>query len=67
DIQLGGNVDFQLADWVDGERQKGSEPTEDEIKAQRSQIAAEIATKKKQALDAGGLYVMGSERHESRR
>ncbi|MEN0654385.1 MULTISPECIES: preprotein translocase subunit SecA [Hyphobacterium] len=67
DIQLGGNVDFRLADWVSEEKQAGREPTEDQIKAKRSEIAADVATKKKQALDAGGLYVMGSERHESRR
>ncbi|MCF8880770.1 preprotein translocase subunit SecA [Hyphobacterium sp. SN044] len=67
DIQLGGNVDFRLADWISEEKQAGREPTEDQIKAKRSEIAADVATKKKQALDAGGLYVMGSERHESRR
>ncbi|HSM39334.1 MAG TPA: SEC-C metal-binding domain-containing protein, partial [Afifellaceae bacterium] len=33
----------------------------------RAEIAADIAKKKQQALDAGGLYVIGTERHESRR
>jgi preprotein translocase subunit SecA len=32
-----------------------------------AEIEAEIAEARQQALDAGGLFVMGSERHESRR
>ncbi|TGY90234.1 preprotein translocase subunit SecA [Marinicauda algicola] len=67
DIQLGGNVDYRIADWVEQQKQKGKEPTEDEIKAEREKIAADVAEKKKQALEAGGLYVIGTERHESRR
>ena len=35
--------------------------------AARDKITAEIATAKQVALDAGGLYVIGTERHESRR
>ena len=33
----------------------------------RDSIAGEVATLKAQALAAGGLYVIGTERHESRR
>ena len=35
--------------------------------AERDKIIAEITAAKKLALDAGGLYVIGTERHESRR
>ena len=35
--------------------------------ALKRQIQADIETKKRVALDAGGLYVLGTERHESRR
>ena len=60
DIQLGGNYDMRVADEatsVDGKI--------DEKKA--AKIAAEIEKLKEKALAAGGLYVMGTERHESRR
>jgi preprotein translocase subunit SecA len=37
------------------------------VKSKCSEIAADVAQKKSHALDAGGLYVVGTERHESRR
>jgi len=63
DIQLGGNADMrirqELADIEDQrEREKG--PRADEIRAQ-------VARLKEKALAAGGLYVLGTERRESRR
>ena len=60
DIQLGGNVEMkvleELAATPDG--------NPDEI---RDRIEAEHADEKKKVLDAGGLFVLGTERHESRR
>ncbi len=67
DIQLGGNPDMLLEDWLTDEKEKGKEPTPEEIAAKRKEIAADVAAKKKKALEAGGLYVVGTERHESRR
>ena len=67
DIQLGGNAEFRLRDWLTEQRAAGSEPGEAEIKAKREELVADVAAKKKQALDAGGLYVLATERHESRR
>jgi len=67
DIQLGGNLDMLLDDWVAGETEKGEAPEPEQIAKKRKEIAAEIAKKKEQALQAGGLYVVGTERHESRR
>jgi preprotein translocase subunit SecA len=67
DIQLGGNVDFRVAEWVKAQTEAGKEPTETEIEAEREKIAADVAEKKQAALDAGGLFVIGTERHESRR
>ncbi|MBC6402761.1 MAG: preprotein translocase subunit SecA [Hyphomonadaceae bacterium] len=61
DIQLGGNIDMRVEQEVPaelGELQRG-----DAI----DKIKAEIATLRDQALQAGGLYVLGTERHESRR
>jgi preprotein translocase subunit SecA len=67
DIQLGGNPDMLTEDWLTAEKEKGKEPTPEEIAAKRKEIMAEVAERKKTALDAGGLYVVGTERHESRR
>jgi preprotein translocase subunit SecA len=67
DIQLGGNPDMLLEDWLTAEKEKGKEPTAEEIAATRKEIVADVGAKKKKALEAGGLYVVGTERHESRR
>jgi preprotein translocase subunit SecA len=68
DIQLGGNPDMLIADWIAAETEKnGEEPTPEQIAKKRTEIAAEVAKKKDEALKAGGLFVVGTERHESRR
>ena len=67
DIQLGGNPDMLTEDWIASEMEKGNEPTPEAIAAKRKEILAEVAKKKDKALQAGGLYVIGTERHESRR
>ncbi|MBB4197059.1 preprotein translocase subunit SecA [Rhodoblastus sphagnicola] len=60
DIQLGGNLDMRL-------RLECAE-LEGEARAAREQaIRAEIADFKQKAIAAGGLYIVGTERHESRR
>ncbi|MCM0021890.1 MAG: preprotein translocase subunit SecA, partial [Tagaea sp.] len=61
DIQLGGNFDMRVKLELAGV------PEGDERKAREEAIRAEIAEAKKIALAAGGLYVVGTERHESRR
>ena len=68
DIQLGGNFDLRFEQEKDKkEAELGRELTEGEASLLTSQIKADIEVKKKRALDAGGLYVLGTERHESRR
>ena len=67
DIQLGGNAEYRLRDWITEQNVKGVQPSEDDIKKQRATIAADLVVKKQQAIDAGGLYVLATERHESRR
>ncbi|MFL6728262.1 MAG: preprotein translocase subunit SecA, partial [Sphingomicrobium sp.] len=61
DIQLGGNIDFRIADEL-GETEEG--PQRD---AAIARIRQEVAEEKARVLEAGGLYVLGTERHESRR
>ena len=60
DIQLGGNFEMRFNE------QKQAHPDMDE-NLLADKIKAEIAEGKKKAIEAGGLYVLGSERHESRR
>ena len=67
DIQLGGNVEYRARDWVEAEEAKGRSPSAADIAKKEAEIRAEVEVLKQQSLDAGGLYVMGTERHESRR
>jgi preprotein translocase subunit SecA len=61
DIQLGGNADMRI-------RQELAAVTDPTELAQKSDaIRAEVAVNKQKALTAGGLYMIGTERHESRR
>ncbi|HEY9550023.1 MAG TPA: preprotein translocase subunit SecA, partial [Kiloniellaceae bacterium] len=61
DIQLGGNLEMRI-------EREAAEITDEEARAGKiAEIEAEIADAKQQALAAGGLFVVGSERHESRR
>jgi len=61
DIQLGGNLEMRL----EQEAPEGETPAMRE--AREGELKAEIAVLKEQALKAGGLYVLATERHESRR
>jgi preprotein translocase subunit SecA len=67
DIQLGGNAEYRLRDWLKERSEDGVSPSESEIATHREKIKADVAEKKKIALESGGLYVIGTERHESRR
>ena len=67
DIQLGGNVEYQLRDWIAEETAAGRVPSESETDKKRAEIQATVAEAKKVALESGGLYVLATERHESRR
>jgi preprotein translocase subunit SecA len=68
DIQLGGNVDMRLADESAAKAEAlGRELNDAELKALKQSIEADVASKRQEALEAGGLYVLATERHESRR
>lgn len=67
DIQLGGNVEMRVAKWRQEQKAMGLEPTPEEALAYHHQVEAEISGRKAEALAAGGLFVLGTERHESRR
>jgi preprotein translocase subunit SecA len=63
DIQLGGNADMrirqEMADVEDWQTRDKS--------PQAAEIRAQVSRLKEKALAAGGLFVLGTERHESRR
>jgi preprotein translocase subunit SecA len=61
DIQLGGNLEMRLEHEL-AEMEPGPERD-----AKAEAIKAEVAALKQKALEAGGLYVIATERHESRR
>ncbi len=61
DIQLGGNVEFRTEDEL---KDMPEGPARD---AAIEKIKAEVAEDKARVLAAGGLFVLGTERHESRR
>jgi preprotein translocase subunit SecA len=67
DIQLGGNVEMHMAKWRQEQLGLGIEPAAEAEAAEKADFEAQIATDKARALAAGGLYVLGTERHESRR
>lgn len=60
DIQLGGNVDMQVLNAI------AADPDADPEEL-RAKVEAEHASEKQKVIEAGGLYVLASERHESRR
>src|SRR6187455_1692931 len=63
DIQLGGNADMRIRQElndIEDPRAREKDPRADEIRKQVTHL-------KETALKAGGLFVLGTERHESRR
>jgi preprotein translocase subunit SecA len=65
DIQLGGNVEMRVLEEL------GKLKSEDERAAKeaeiRARIAEEISADRKVVMEAGGLAIVGTERHEARR
>jgi preprotein translocase subunit SecA len=62
DIQLGGNVEFRMRDEFE-DLVEGTP----EYDAKAEAVRIEIEAEKARVLEAGGLFVLGTERHESRR
>src|SRR5204862_6154177 len=61
DIQLGGNADMRIKSEL------GGLLDESEFARRAEEVGAEVAADKERVIAAGGLYIMGTERHESRR
>ena len=56
DIQLGGHAEMRIANETDGNKT-----------ARENEIRSEVVVEKNKVIGANGLYVIGTERHESRR
>lgn len=61
DIMLGGNPDMMI------EQLDRSQLSEDEFDQKVDQIKEQTKREKQQVIESGGLFVVGTERHESRR
>ena len=61
DIQLGGNADMRIKNEL------GGVIDEAELTPRIEEIRAQVAADKERVIAAGGLYIVGTERHESRR
>lgn len=61
DIQLGGNVDMRLKEVLKGDE------TPEQVEEIKNKLKEKIKEDKEKVLAAGGLYIIGTERHESRR
>ncbi|MEJ1969831.1 MAG: preprotein translocase subunit SecA [Rhizomicrobium sp.] len=61
DIQLGGNAEMRIRTEL------GGIVDETELARRTDQIRSEVKIDKEKVLKAGGLYIIGTERHESRR
>ncbi|MEY4019810.1 MAG: hypothetical protein RLZZ590_1110, partial [Actinomycetota bacterium] len=70
DVMLGGNAEFLTVDALQKRGLNPDENPEDYEAAWADQFAAvkaEVAAEADKVLEVGGLYVLGTERHESRR
>jgi preprotein translocase subunit SecA len=61
DIQLGGNIEFRIQDEL-SHLEPGAER-----EAAEARIREEVETEREKVREVGGLFVLGTERHESRR
>ena len=61
DIQLGGNIEFRI------QAELGKDEDAAKIESGKDRIRTEVAAEREKVLAAGGLLIIGSERHEARR
>ncbi len=63
DILLGGNPDFLFDQY----KQQHPDASEEDLQQTKERFIEENEREKKEVLDVGGLHIIGTERHESRR
>jgi len=67
DILLGGNPDFLFKQWVARDAELAKPEAEAQRREARERFVAECEAEKREVVAAGGLHIIGTERHESRR
>ena len=70
DIMLGGNTEFLTVEALNTrglDSEENSEEYEAAWATEFQKIRAEVSVEAEKVLEVGGLYVLGTERHESRR
>ena len=67
DIILGGNPDFLARDFLKKREINPDEATPEQFEEELNKAKRIVEAEHKEVLDAGGLYILATERHESRR
>ncbi|MFH1782498.1 MAG: preprotein translocase subunit SecA [Candidatus Omnitrophota bacterium] len=67
DIVLGGNAEFMVNDWLKAKGLGPKNVTEEEVKSLFEEANEKIKLEHEKVVELGGLHVIGTERHESRR
>jgi preprotein translocase subunit SecA len=67
DIILGGNLDFTLEERLKKLGKSAATMPPAELDALREQVRQQIEAERQEVLAVGGLHILGTERHESRR
>ncbi|MBU1146766.1 MAG: preprotein translocase subunit SecA [Candidatus Omnitrophica bacterium] len=67
DILLGGNPEYMVNDWLKAKGLGPKNVTEDEVKGMLSEAKEKVKKEHEEVVSLGGLHIIGTERHESRR
>ena len=67
DIVLGGNAEFLVNDWLQAKGLGPNDASEEEIKKLLPEAKEKVRKEHEKVVELGGLHVIGTERHESRR
>jgi len=67
DILLGGNPDFMAREFLKGDEIDPDEATEEQWRVAYAQAKSIVEEEHKEVVSLGGLHILGTERHESRR
>lgn len=67
DIVLGGNADFLLKSIVAEKERQGLKLETEETKSLQHELEEKLRQERENVVQAGGLHIIGTERHESRR
>ena len=67
DIVLGGNAEFLLKSMISDMERQGTPPDSEEVGRLRAELEKTLEKEREGVVQSGGLHIIGTERHESRR